>query len=83
MAAVVSQNERRVAVRLSQIPMRLRQEFADKLRARDGLTQYDALLEWGLAVAAIRQDPVLLVPEWKADLVLKQGKAPPGETPRF
>lgn len=83
MDAVASRSERLVAVRLSQVPMRLRQEYADKLRARDGLTQYDALLEWGLAVAAIRQDPVLLVPEWKADLVLKQGKVPPGETPRF
>lgn len=72
-----------MAVRLSQIPVHLRQEFADKLRARDGRTGYDALLEWGLAVEAVRQDPVLHVPEWKADLVLRHGKAPPGATPRF
>lgn len=81
MAAVVSRSERRVAVRLSEVPRHLREEFMHKLHEREGGVGLDSFIEWGVAVMAARQDPVLIVPEWKADLVLKKGKAPPGPIP--
>lgn len=77
-------SEQLVTVRLSEIPMELRQAVSDKLRDKLGArTPEEALLEWGLATTAVRQDPTLTVPEWKARLVLRDHKLPDGPIPKY
>lgn len=75
------QDERLVAVALSEVPLELRQEVADRLRGSE--SGEEALLEWGLAVVALRQDPILRVPLWKARLVLRAQQLPAGDFPKF
>jgi hypothetical protein len=70
-----------VIVRLSDVPKQLREKVADTIIRRGRLAGMDAL-EFGIAKMARRQDPVLRVPAWKAELVLREAKQPPGDMPK-
>lgn len=60
---------RMVEVRLSQVPQELRRQVADVIIEKAELSGVKAL-EYQLCAFTPRQDPVLLVPEAKAKLVL-------------
>lgn len=71
-----------VVVRLSEIPLELREKVADRLVAaweRHGVHP-ERWLELRLAAISGTPDVALEVPAWKADLVLA-GKQPVGSTP--
>lgn len=68
-----------VRVRLSSIPQKLRASMAGAIVER-GRLDGDQAIAFLLAATARRQDPTLLVPRWKADLVLREQRLPPGET---
>lgn len=71
-----------VTVRLSQVPKELREQAADMLIKKAGLTTF-AALEFALAAAEPLQDAVLEVPAGKAHRVLVDHKFPPGPFPVF
>ena len=82
MPARLSQQEgRQVIVRLSDVPPRLRQTVADELVRREKLRGLEAAEMFLAAYEA--PSAQLRVPAWKAELVLREGKRPPGQTPKY
>lgn len=71
-----------VTVKLSQVPQSLRLQAADMLVKKAGLTTF-AALELAMAAAEPLQDPELIVPIAKAQIVIEQGKFPNGPFPVF
>lgn len=74
-------DRRLVLVRLSDVPRELRDRVAADVVRYGGLDGVDALM-YAMATTALRHDPQIRVPAWKADLVLRRRRLPPGPTPR-
>lgn len=71
-----------VSVHLSQVSQELRLQAADVLIKKAGLDTF-AAIELSMAAAAPAEDPELLVPAWKVQLVLEKGRFPKGPFPVF
>lgn len=73
--------EELVLVRLSDVDRHLRDRVAAAITRLGELEGIDALL-FAMATTARRHDPTIRVPAWKADLVLRDRRLPPGPMPK-